>query len=312
MNKVLIIGAGGFIGSNIVKYLNEQGVYTSTYDVFKSDQGLQNFQGDIKNDENFDAIVAQHDVIIYLITTVSPKKSMENPASAYVNDVPLLIKTLNSCVKGSIKRVIFSSSGGTIYGESSGQNAKEDDRKHPINHYAICKLACESILNMYNESHGMENISLRISNPYGIGQRPESGVGVITTFVDKICKGEPICLFGDGSITRDFLDIGKVAEAFYDAINWKFDNQIEPIFNIGSGQGLTLKQIIDIISITLNITPVVNYLPEREFDVKHNVLDVSKAESVLGYEPNVNEVDNIKQYVLKMASNYGFGSEKKR
>src|SRR5574344_1077953 len=174
---------------------------------------------------------------------------MENPTSAYTNDVPLLIKTLDSCVKSNVKRVIFSSSGGTIYGETSGQNAREDDRKFPINNYAICKLTCENILNMYNKLHGMENISLRISNPYGIGQRPESGVGVITTFVDKICKGEPITLFGDGSITRDFLDVEKVAEAFYDAINWKFDNDIDPIFNIGSGQGLTLKQIVDIISI---------------------------------------------------------------
>lgn len=304
MEKVLVIGGNGFIGSNIVNYLNNKNVFSATYDIKKGNTGKENYEGNIVDDISFDSIISQHDVIIYLITTVSPKKSMDDPESAYKNDVPLLIKTLESCVKSGVKRVIFSSSGGTIYGETIGHNAKEDDQKFPINNYAICKLTCEYILEMYNKLYNMENISLRISNPYGNGQRPESGVGVITTFIDKVCKNEIITLFGDGSITRDFINVDKVAEAFYLATKWKFDNDVTPIFNIGSGQGISLKEIVDLISVTLNIVPNINFLPEREFDVKSNVLDVSKSEKYLDYKPISNEKEDIKKYILTMAKKY--------
>lgn len=300
MEKVLVIGGNGFIGSNIVKYLNKCNIYSSIYDVKMSTFGKENYVGNIENDSSFEKIINKYDTIIYLITTVSPKKSMDEPESAYKDDIPLLIKTLELCRKNGIKRVIFSSSGGTIYGETNGKKAKEEDQKFPINNYAICKLACEYVLEMYNKLYNMENISLRISNPYGLGQKPESGVGVITTFVDRISKEMPITLYGDGSTIRDFINVEKVAEAFYLATTWDYNKKITPIFNIGSGQGISLKEITQIISSILNIDPIIKYLPNREFDVKCNILDIRKAKMYLNYEPIHDEREDIKKYVLNM------------
>lgn len=297
MQKTLVIGGTGFIGTSIVQVLKEHDQYVSVYDVNKSLNGNDNYVGNIKDDISFDNIVSQYDNVIYLITTVSPKRSMDFPNEPYTNDVPLLIKTLDACLKSGIKRIVFASSGGTIYGDSNGIKSVETDINSPINHYAVCKLTCEKILEMYNKLYGMENVALRISNPYGEGQNPKSGVGVITTFAEQIKNGNQINLFGDGSVTRDFVYVKDVAEAFYLATNWDFIKEIAPIFNIGSGTGLSLKQIVEIVSEVLEVEPKINYLPEREFDVKYNVLDISKAQKYIDYKPVKNNEECIKQYV---------------
>jgi UDP-glucose 4-epimerase len=296
MHKILVIGGTGFIGTNIVNFLKEKNEYVSVYDINTSTYGYENYVGNIKDDENFDMIISKYDTVIYLITSVSPKKSMENPTLSYTNDIPLLIRTLDACLKNNIKRVIFSSSGGTIYGDNNGEKSKESDFNEPINHYAICKLTCEKILEMYNKLYGMENIALRISNPYGEGQNPKSGVGAVTIFIDQIINGRDINLFGDGSIIRDFIYVREVAEAFYLATKWKYDSSITPIFNIGSGEGLSLNEVIDIISRALCASPRINYLPERPFDVKYNVLNIEKANKYLNFRSDEDESEYIHKY----------------
>ena len=303
MKKVLVIGGTGFIGLNIVKKLISHNVNVSIYDIKKCDQlGIDCFEGNIKDDVDFCDIISGFDSIIYLITTVSPKKSMENPELTYIEDIPLLIKTLDACIKNNVRQVIFASSGGTIYGDNNGHKSKEEDFNEPINHYGVGKLTCEKILEMYNKLYGMENISLRISNSYGLGQNPKSGVGVITAFTEQVKNGETINLFGDGSITRDFIDVSDVAEAFYLALNWNFDKNINPIFNIGSGKGITLKQVVNLVYDVLGKEKNINYLPERPFDVKYSVLDINKAKEYLGYKPDNNEILKIKKYVEEKAS----------
>jgi UDP-glucose 4-epimerase len=296
MHKILVIGGTGFIGMNIVNFLKEKSEYVSVYDLNASTYGCENYKGNITDDENFDMIISKYDTIIYLITSVSPKKSMENPTLSYTNDIPLLIRTLDACLKNNIKRVVFSSSGGTVYGDNNGEKSKESDFNEPINHYAICKLTSEKILEMYNKLYGMENIALRISNPYGEGQNPKSGIGAITVFIDQIINGQEINLFGDGSIIRDFIYVREVAEAFYLAMKWKYNSSIAPIFNIGSGEGLSLNEVIDIISKALSINPKINYLPKRPFDVKYNVLDIAKATQYLNFKPDEDESKYIYEY----------------
>jgi UDP-glucose 4-epimerase len=296
MHKILVIGGTGFIGKNIVNLLKEKNDYVSVYDINASTCGYENYVGNIKDDENFDMIISKYDTVIYLITSVSPKKSMENPTLSYTNDIPLLIRTLDACLKNNIKRVIFSSSGGTIYGDNNGEKSRESDFNEPINHYAICKLTCEKILEMYNKLYGMENVALRISNPYGEGQNPKSGVGAVTIFIDQIINGRDINLFGDGSIIRDFIYVREVAEAFYLATKWKYDSSITPIFNIGSGEGLSLNEVIDIISRALYASPRINYLPERPFDVKYNVLNIEKANKYLNFRSDEDESEYIHKY----------------
>lgn len=303
MHKVLVIGGNGFIGKNVVSLLKERKIQTAIYDISDSLLDVESYKGDIVNDPNFDKIVGNYDTIIYLITVTSPQKSMIQPCEAYMSDIPLLIKTLDTAKDNHVKRVIFSSSGGSIYGNSPDQGSKESDLVYPINNYAICKLTCEHILDMYNKLYGMENIVLRIANPYGNGQKLSSGVGAITTFVKKIIDGEEINLFGDGNIKRDFIDIQNVSEAFYEAVNYKFIKEIDPIFNIGSSVPMSLKEIIKIIEDELNVKAKINYLPERNFDVKINFLNIDKSRKFLNYRNNDDEIEHIRNYIQYLLKN---------
>lgn len=298
MKKVLVIGGTGFIGKNVIENLKNHGVFTGCYDLRDIGIGDANFIGNITYDEDFKKIVSNFDSIVYLITSVSPKRSMEFPTEPYVNDIPLLLKTLDAAREAGIKRVVFASSGGTVYGDNGNKKSTETDFNEPRNHYAICKLTSEKILEMYNKLYGMENISLRISNPFGKYQNPNSNVGAITVFANQIINGEVINLYGDGNIVRDYIDVREVAEAFYLALN--ADTRVLntfPVFNIGSGEGLSLNEIIQIISEELGIVPQINHLPKREFDVIYNVLDVSRAVEFLGFKPSESEKENIKCYV---------------
>lgn len=300
-NKILIMGGNGFIGKNIIHYFKEKGIETDVYDLFPAPNGIKSYQGNILTDDHLEEIIAQYDTIIYLITSVSPKKSMDFPELSYTQDMPMLLRTLDCCIKGNTKRVIFASSGGTVYGECSGpSNDEEDTKEQPINHYAICKLASEKVLQLYNKLYEMENIVLRIANPYGVGQNPMSGVGAVTTFAKKMLNNETVVLYGDGSTSRDFIHIEAVAQAFYKAYNWDFDKTIMPVFNIGSGQDITLKRIIEVLSEELEIEPQIEYLPDRNFDVKRNVLNIEKARKYLQYEPGENEEEHIKEYVKRL------------
>lgn len=302
-NKVLIMGGNGFIGRNLANYFVQQGIDVGIYDLFVSDSNIKTYQGNIITDDNLNEIIKQYDTVIYLINSVSPKKSMDFPEASYTQDIPMLLRTLECCINENVKRVIFSSSGGTVYGEGNNITLSEDMMEKPINHYAICKLTSEKILQLYNNLYGMENIILRISNPYGIGQNPASGVGAITTFAQKIIADEKIMIYGDGSTSRDFIHIDDVCEAFYKAFMWKFDNNVTPVFNVGSGQAISLNQIVEIVSNALEKEPMVEYLPSRTFDVKHNVLDMEKAKTYLGFCPQGDETENIKKYVLQLNNN---------
>lgn len=301
MNKILVMGGNGFIGKNIVNYFHSNGLEADIYDLFPASSEYKSYQGNILTDDHLDEIIAQYDIIIYLVTSVSPKKSMDFPETSYTQDIPMLLRVLNSCLNSKCKRVIFSSSGGTVYGECKSEALKEDEViEQPINHYAVCKVACEKVLQLYNKLYGMENISLRIANPYGVGQNPASGVGVITTFADKIIKGEDINLFGDGNTIRDFINVEFVAEAFMKAACWQFDRDVLPVFNVGSGIPISINEIIQIISEELNVKPNINYLPERPFDVKKNVLSMEKTQKYLGLQAPQNEVEKIREYIRQL------------
>lgn len=299
MKNVLVVGGNGFIGKNIIESLLNNDINVSVYDRTKFEKIQNSYVGDIFNDVNFNNYFSNIDAVIYLVTTVSPKKSMDNPNEAYEKDVPLLIKTLECCKENNIKRLIFASSGGAIYGDAGINKSREDSFNQPINNYGICKLTCEKILQMYNVLYGMENISLRISNPYGEGQNSNTGVGVITTFADYIMSGKDINIYGDGSIVRDFIHVKDVADAFYLSLLYKYNNEIIPVFNIGSGVGLSINDIIQLVEDTFKKKANINYLDGRLFDVKYNVLDIKKAQDYLNYSPNPNETEKIKQYLKK-------------
>ena len=311
MPKVLVIGGNGFLGSNIVCHLKNIGYNLSVLDIkapVNKLTGVNYFSGSVSNIQLLSDIMEGHDCLIYLKSSTTPGSSMIDVYKAYIEDLPELISVCGKCLEHSIKKIVFASSGGTVYTQSNIKKPyREIDPTCPINHYGISKLAAENILLMHNKLFGMKNIVLRISNPYGLGQTPLSGVGLITTLAEKMIKGQTIQVCGSGDIIRDYVEVTDVARAFALALNETVFSNF-PVFNIGSGRGFSIMQIIHFLQEYLQIEPKIEFLPERIFDISYSVLDISKAGKELGYTPLVMPESGIKEYV-QILKNKIFGNQ---
>lgn len=299
--RVLVIGGGGFIGRNTAEHLlraeHDVRIYTKTKDVAPLD--CRYYCRDLMTDARIEELLEGVQAVLYFVTASTPLTSMQNPSLVYQMDIPMLTKVLDACVQKNVRRVVFASSGGTIYGESSQVNTEESET-WPLCHYAVGKLTCEKLLQLYNNLYGMENISLRISNPYGLGQDPNTGVGAITVFVNQILQGKTLTIFGDGSAMRDFVHVNYVVQAFEKALTWEFDRGVLPVFNIGSGKALTLRQVIALISRAIDRPVNITCQPRRLFDVQHNALSIEKAVRVLQYAPPACLEDEIIDYAIML------------
>lgn len=304
MNQnVVILGGNGFIGRNIAQYMIKQNKKVTVYDLAMPQEKIDQVTykiGDCADKEKLEEAFKGQDVVIHLANSILPQSSMQNPLYGYETEVENALNILKVCKKYNIKRIIFASSGGTIYGHNGLEINSEEAPTRPINHYGIVKRTIEDILMMQNELDNMENIVLRISNPFGTGQNIKQGVGAITAFGKRMIEGNAIQLFGDGNIVRDYIAIEEVAKAFGLACDWAINREIVPIFNIGSGEGHSLKQLIEIISNYLEIEPAIEYLPERKFDVKCNILDITKAQKYLKYDLQYSSEIYIRKYIAEL------------
>ena len=173
---------------------------------------------------------------------------------------------------------------------------------NPINNYGIIKLTIEKILLMYNEIYNMENIILRVSNPYGVLQNPQKNIGIISVFLDRIMKDKEVIIYGDGNTVRDYVEIDDVCKAIESVISYKFKQDVCPIFNIGSGVGHSINDILKTIEKITEKHANVEYLPSRAIDVKSNVLDINKAKKILNYTCNTDIESGIRKFIEQKES----------
>jgi UDP-glucose 4-epimerase len=152
---------------------------------------------------------------------------------------------------------------------------------------------------MFEHLYGITGIILRVSNPYGARQRPESGQGAISTFIHRALKNKELEIWGDGNVVRDYLFIDDVATAFERAVRYEGP---ERIFNIGSGQGKSLNEIISILEILLGQPLKKNYINSRPYDVPVNILNTSRASRELGWSPSVSLNDGLKRTILALTN----------
>ncbi|MGG2198129.1 MULTISPECIES: NAD-dependent epimerase/dehydratase family protein [Paenibacillus] len=291
-NNCIILGGGGFIGQNLAKYLSEDDYNVTIYDRNLKNKYIPNkkivrIEGDFFKEDNFSEIVKNKDTVIHLISSVSPSSSMNDIYTPYKNDVIKTLELLECCKSLGIKRIIFLSSGGTVYGNTDDEALKEDSPTYPINNYGIMKLTIEKILLMYNKIYGMENIILRVSNPYGKGQNPMKRIGAVSVFMDKIINQNPITLYGNGDIVRDYIEISDVCNAITLSLNYKIKSNVQPVFNVGTGKGISLMEIIKEIELISQSRAQIVHYEERAIDAKINVLEMSKSKRELGFIPKV-------------------------
>ncbi len=303
--NILVIGGQGFIGNNLVLKLLKEGHNITIFNRnIKEDRYLDSCKyiaGEFADINKFRYMLKNIDVVYHLISTTIPQISNFNPSYDIESNVITSVKLLEMCCEENIKKIIFSSSGGTVYGIPKTVPIKEDDPNEPISSYGISKLMIEKYLHLFKYLYGLNYTVLRIANPYGPYQNPLSNQGAIGIFLWKLLKGEEIEIWGNGSVCRDYIFIEDVIDAMY---LFALKDTRSNIFNIGSGIGITLNELILIMKDVLKVDVKVIYKESRKVDVPTNVLDIKRIREELEWKPKVDIYSGIRKTWNWAINNY--------
>ncbi len=291
--KCLVFGGCGFIGSHLVDHLILNGYSVKVFDKTKVNtnniqqhlNSIELVRGDFANKEDLKLAIGDTDYIFHLIGTTVPQSATQNPIYDLESNVVSTINMLEIAKTAGIKKIIFASSGGTIYGIPRQNPISEEHETHPICAYGISKLVIEKYLHLYYHLYGLPYVSLRIANAYGERQDPHGSQGAIAVFLGNIIKDRPVDIWGDGTVVRDYIHVRDVVLACLKAMEMK--EKKYRIFNIGSGRGISLNQLIEILKETCRKDIQVRYTRGRRIDVPVNTLDINLARNILRWQPTV-------------------------
>lgn len=285
--NILVLGGNGFIGSHLVDKLLAEGHAVRVFDKYEERyrQPLPEVDyrfGDFGNRGLLAEALQDIDVVVHLISTSLPKTSNDDPAYDVQSNVIESLFLLEKCVELGVKKVVFISSGGTVYGRPTQLPIAENGATDPECSYGITKLTIEKYLALYRQLYGLDYVIVRPSNPYGSRQNPHGIQGAIPVFLGKAVKEEPIEIWGDGSVIRDYVYIEDLVEGISKVISYAGGQRI---FNLGSGTGHSLNELVRIIAAVTGHPVPVTYKEARSFDIPAIVLDISSAERELGWQP---------------------------
>jgi len=298
MEACLVLGGNGFIGSHLAEGLVNAGYDVTILDNFK--RGTKNLdaiidkieiiKGDFWNEDDVCDALKDIDFLFHYISTTTPATATKNPIYDIESNIIGSVKLFQNAVLNNVKKIIFPSSGGTIYGNSTGVPMKETDLLNPINPYAISKLTIEKYLYYFNQAHGMDYTILRYSNPYGERQNPSGKQGVIPIFLNKIKHGEQPVIYGDGSMIRDYIYVKDVIDATLAILKKKTNAKV---FNVGSGYGVSLNELIDVMSDVVGQKILPDYIENSSTYIQKIVLDISKIQTKTDWEPTTELSEGI-------------------
>ena len=286
--KILLLGAAGFIGTNLALALSKDknNIITAVDSninffapVLRNIENIKLKETSICNDCDFDNILNGQEVIYHLLSTTIPSTSNQHIPQELVANVVFSAKLFESCVKNGIKKIIFISSGGAVYGKESDCPLSEKTSTNPISSYGIQKITIEKLLYLYRYLYGIDYRIIRLANPYGPYQRPNGVLGAVTTFTYKALKKEEIIVYGNGSVVRDFIYIDDAIRAILKISEGDAEYRT---FNLGCGYGTSITELLNIISQALKMDLSVIYKDGRKSDVPVNYLDISRFESCYG------------------------------
>ena len=296
--KVLLIGGCGFIGSHVVDRLLAHDLRVRVYDrrpeMFREPiDGVEYVTGDLSDTAQIYEAMSGVDAIIHLASTSVPSTSNLDPVADITGNLVATVRLLEMMRAAGLKKLVYLSSGGTVYGIPETDPVVETHPLRPISSYGIVKVAIENYLHMEHHLHGLQHVVLRASNPYGPRQGHTGIQGIIGTHLWRIARGEQVEVWGDGSVVRDFIHVRDLAELCVRAVQ----SDAVGCYNAGSGEGASVRQIVASIDRTVQagggapVRPI--YKPGRSFDVPRVVLDITKAQGELGWAPQISLDDWI-------------------
>lgn len=300
--NIIILGAAGFIGTNLaLDLLKDKSAHITLVDVkraffickeFDECENITIKESQFETSTDFETLLMGQDIVYHLVSTSIPTTSNQHIATELTANVVVSALLLDACVKCNVKKVVFVSSGGTVYGKEVACPLKESTPTYPITSYGIQKVTIERLLYLYRYMYGLDYRIIRLANPYGPYQRPNGLLGAVTTFTYKALKGEEISVYGDGSVVRDFIYIDDAIRAMGKIVNGEDRHRT---FNLGCGYGTSIKELLEIIETTLQIKLKIAYHPGRKVDVPTNYLDMSRYEEAYGRLNTIPLAEGIKR-----------------
>ena len=291
--KIIVFGGQGFIGYNLCKKLLLEGDEVVSLDKdLQSNRMINNvkyIKVDFTNKDSYVNYLNNIDVLYHLVSTNNANSSADDIKDDIVNNVIGTIDLLNACVEKKVKKIVFISSGGTIYGNIDELPINESQLPNPICSYGITKLMIEKYISLYSHLYNLNYVILRLSNIYG-PYHHSLNQGLINVCLLKAISGKTIEIFGNGEIKRDYLYIDDAIEALNIVKKKEINNSI---YNIGSGKGYSINQIIKVIETIVGSIINIKHSSARKQDVLVNVLDVSLAKKELNWDPKTDLKDGI-------------------
>jgi UDP-glucose 4-epimerase len=283
--KVLVVGGSGFIGSHVVDRLLIHGHSVRVFDRQPERSraplpGVDYCYADFADRMALVEALTGMDAVYHLLSTTVPGTADLDPKTDVQDNLIGTINLLDSMQRLGLSRILFLSSGGTVYGVPDTIPIPETHPLRPINSYGIVKATIEHYLEMYRRTRGLSPIIVRASNPFGPRQAHSGVQGVISTFLRQIQERQPLEIWGDGTVVRDYLEVGDLAELCVRAGT----SGNEGVYNAGSGHGVSINEIVEAARKVTGSGFRVVYKPGRAIDVPCSVLDCSRAKHDFGWE----------------------------
>jgi UDP-glucose 4-epimerase len=287
----VVLGGSGFLGQRLCRSLVEEGFYVRSVSRSGRPKGkpepwwseVEWIAAPIGTEPSARAL--QHaDFVFHLASATLPSTSNANIMYDLESNVVATVRSLEAAASMHIQRMVFVSSGGTVYGTARQNPIPESHPTDPICSYGIHKLTIEKYLQLFRSMNSLDSIILRVSNMYGEGQDCDRPLGAVAHFTNRAVNGIPIEIWGDGTTTRDYIHVDDVVNALSSTLSYR---GAERLFNIGSGRGVSLNRLVEMLQQRLSEPATVNYQSRRSFDVFENVLDISRARRELSWTPRV-------------------------
>lgn len=293
--EFFLLGGNGFIGTALSRRLLEKGNSVTVLDPMPPrDPSFRGrwIPGKLEDHQLGEKILRRGMRVVHLAWSSLPEPSNRDPHGDLSSNLLPTLRWLDACAEAGVDKLIFMSSGGTVYGVPVTDPIREDHPTDPICSYGISKLAVEKYLSLYGLLRGLPSFVLRASNVYGPGKDPFGRQGAINVFLGAMARNERIEIWGDGRVVRDYLYIADLVDLVVRCLEFGTSCQ-ERIFNAGFGKGHSLLDILEQIRIVTGRPPEIEWHEGRKVDVPANVLDIGRAHAVFGWRPRVSLEEGV-------------------
>ncbi len=291
----LVLGGGGFIGTHLCRGLAARGASVLGFGRRRAYPealaGVRWTTADFGDRAALARAVEGRDLVFHLLGGSTPESSNKDPAADLRDCAEATLHLLDICRDSGVRRVVFVSSGGTVYGVPGRNPIREDAPTDPVSAYGVSKLAVEKYLALYRHLHGLDYVILRVSNPFGPLQDPYRRQGVVAALLRRILDDRPVEIWGDGTVVRDFVYVADLIEALVAAAGY---SGLHRVFNVGSGVGRSVLEVAEAVAAVLGHAEVRKlHKPGRATDVPVNVLDIGLIGREMGWRPRTAWLDAL-------------------